>query len=274
MKTIKILLLSVSFFLTVIQTSPAQGIPVMDITHIALTVANGAVLEDQLEKLQEQVAVSYLIEDKVSDIYNLQYDYRQHLKQVESVQDLAWVDLQNSAEQSSALVTNMDAYVSGITGIEALKRAYENPSSLKASYELFSHLDGFSAGTALPGTHASLKGKMQDLSRNQYAMDEMAAKKKIQTALSYNQIAKDLLEKAQQLSDELLINERFSMSEGERLSCIKQAHDYILQSMQLKLSADELIQEVMQQAQKVKEGSLKAYQHQLERKVLSTTPIY
>lgn len=274
MKTLKILLLSASLFLAIHHIGFSQGIPVMDITHIALTVANGAVLEDQLKKIEEQVAVSYLIEEKVSDIYNLQYDYQQYLKQVESVQELSWVDLQNSVEQSSALVTSMNAYVPGITGIEALKRSYENPSSPQASAELFSQLDGFGAETALPGTHTSLKDKMQDVTRNQYAMDEMAAKKKIQTALSYNKIAEDLLEKAQELGEVLLINERFSMSEGERLASIKQAHDYILQSMQLKLTADELIQQVMQDAQEVKAGPLKAYQHQLERKVLSTTPVF
>ncbi len=115
---------------------------------------------------------------------------------------------------------------------------------------------------------------LEGLSVNRAAFDEMAYKKKLQVALSYNQVAEDLLEKAQELSQVLLINERFSMTEGERLSSIKQAHDYILQSMDLKLQSDQLVLDVMEEAEKSKSGPLMHYERQLERAVLSTTPLY
>ena len=68
----------------------AQGIPVMDIAHIAMTVANGRILDDQLDRLEDQLGISFLIERKVSDIYNLQDDYQEFLKQAETVEDLRW----------------------------------------------------------------------------------------------------------------------------------------------------------------------------------------
>ena len=62
------------------------------------------------------------------------------------------------------------------------------------------------------------------------------------------------------------------MTEGERLSSIKQAHDYILQSMDLKLQSDQLVLNVMNEAEQSKAGPLQRYEHQLERQVLATTP--
>ena len=76
------------------------------------------------------------------------------------------------------------------------------------------------------------------------------------------------------MSQVLLVNERFSMTEGERLVSIKQAHDYILQSMDLKLQSDQLVLDVMNEAEQGQAGPLKQYEQQLERQVAATTPLY
>ena len=271
MKRISFLLLSFCFGITGIH---AQGIPVMDVVHIAMTVANGATLDDQLEKLEDQVAVSYLIERKVADIYKLQDDYQEFLKQAQTVQDLQWADLVASQSQAMSLETRMDAYVPAYENIGTLKQAYATLEGVGGALSLYQELDGFGADTRLPATVAALQQQLEDLSVNRAAFDEMAYKKKLQVALSYNQVAEDLLEKAQELSQVLLVNERFSMTEGERLASIKQAHDYILQSMDLKLESDQLVLDVMDEAERSKAGPLKQYEQQLERKVLATTPLY
>ena len=230
----------------------SQGIPVMDVVHIATTVANGRTLDDQLDKLEDQVAVSYQIEQKVADIYQLQDDYQEFLKQAESVQSLQWADLVQSQSQAMALETRMDAYVPAYENIGTLKEAYATLEGIGGALSLYQELDGFGADTRLPATVAALQQHLEDLSVNRAAFDEMAYKKKLQVALSYNQVAEDLLEKAQELSQVLLVNERFSMTEGERLSSIKQAHDYILQSMDLKLESDQLVLDVMEEAERSK----------------------
>ena len=252
----------------------AQGIPVVDPLHIAVTIANGITLKDQLNKLTEQVGVSYVIQQKVSDIYQLQEDYKEFLKQAETVNELEWADLVESQAHALALETDMDAYVPTYENIASLKQAYATLEGTSGSEALYEQLDGFGANSPLPKNFSTLKDMLEDLSVNRAAFDEMAYKKKLQVALSYNQIAKDLLEKAQQLSQALLVNERFSMTEGERLTSIKQAHDYILQSMDLKLQSDQLVLDVMEEAEKSKSGPLKHYEQQLEREVLSTTPLY
>jgi hypothetical protein len=252
----------------------AQGIPVMDIGHIAMTVANGRILDDQLDKLQEQVGLSYLIERKVSDIYDLQSEYQEFLKQAETVQDLRWADLVKSQSQALALQTPMEAYVPGYEDIGTLKQAYAMLEGVEGALAMYDELDGFRADTPLPPSYVALQGMLQDLSVNRAAFDEMAYKKKLQVALSYNEVAGDLLEKAQELSEALLVNERFSMTEGERLSAIKQAHDYILQSIDKKLESDQLVLDVMQAAEQSKAGPLKHYEQQLERAVVAATPLY
>lgn len=252
----------------------AQGIPVMDITHIVMTVANGRTLDDQLDKLEDQVGISYLIERKVSDIYDLQEDYQEFLKQAETVQDLRWADLVESQAHAMSLETQMDAYVPAYENIGTLKQAYATLEGINGALALYQELDGFGADTPLPPDYLALQGMLQDLSVNRAAFDEMAYKKKLQVALSYNEVAEDLLEKAQELSQVLLVNERFSMTEGERLVSIKQTHDYILQSMDLKLQSDQLVLDVMSEAEQGQAGPLKQYEQQLEREVAATTPLY
>nr|WKN38706.1 hypothetical protein K4G66_08320 [Tunicatimonas sp. TK19036] len=252
----------------------AQGVPVMDIAHIAMTIANGVTLDDQLDKLTEQVGISYLIERKVSDIYNLQEQYQEHLKQTETVQDLRWANLVNSQAHALSLEPRMEAYVPGYENIGTLKQAYATLEGMEGALALYRELDGFGADTPLPPSYVALQQMLEDLSVNRAAFDEMAYKKKLQVALSYNEVAGDLLEKAQELSQALLVNERFSMTEGERLTGIKQAHDYILKGMDLKLASDQLVLDVIGEAKQQQVGPMKHYEQQLERQVVAETPLY
>ena len=252
----------------------AQGIPVMDVAHIAMTVANGATLQDQLEKIEDQLEVSERIEETVNDIYQLQDDYQEFLKQAETVQDLRWADLVENHAQAMSLETHMDAYVPAYENIGTLKEAYATLEGVGGALSMYRELDGFGSDMPLPATVTALQQQLEDLSVNRAAFDEMAYKKKLQVALSYNQVAADLLEKAQELSQVLLVNERFSMTEGERLASIKQAHDYILQSMDLKLQSDQLVLNVADEAEDSQAGPLKQYEQQLERQVLAATPLF
>ena len=266
------ILLSLSYFST--GAAYAQGIPVMDVAHIAMTVANGATLQDQLEKIEDQLEVSERIEETVNDIYQLQDDYQEFLKQAETVQDLRWADLVENHAQAMSLETHMDAYVPAYENIGTLKEAYATLEGVGGALSMYRELDGFGSDTPLPATVTALQQQLEDLSVNRAAFDEMAYKKKLQVALSYNQVAADLLEKAQELSQVLLVNERFSMTEGERLASIKQAHDYILQSMDLKLQSDQLVLNVADEAEDSQAGPLKQYEQQLERQVLAATPLF
>ena len=269
-----LLILLLSLFCLSIPTIRAQGIPVMDVAHIAMTVANGVILDDQLDKIEDQLDVSRQIEQTVSDIYTLQDDYQDFLRQAESVQDLHWANLVSSQSQALSLETRMDAYVPAYENIATLKQAYQTLEGVGGALQMYQELDGFGVDTQLPASVAALHLQLADLSVNRAAFDEMAYKKKLQVALSYNQVAEDLLEKAQELSQALLVNERFSMTEGERLSSIKQAHDYILHSMDLKLESDQLVLDVMEEAEHSKAGPLKQYEQQLERQVLAATPLF
>ena len=268
------------FFLVLLTTqfaiysAHAQGIPVIDIAHVAMTVANGATLDDQLEKQEDQLKVSRQIEQKVKDIYRLQEDYQDFLKQAQTVRNLTWADLVHNQAHALSLETYMDAYVPAYENIGTLKQAYDALDGIGGAVQLYQALDGFGSDSSLPASIIALQQQLEELSVNRAAFDEMAYKKKLQVALSYNEVAGDLLDKAQELSQALLINNQFSMTEGERLAAIKQAHDYILQSMDLKLDSDQLILNVVEAAEENQTGPLKQYAHQLERQVLAATPLF
>ena len=155
----------------------AQGIPVMDISHIVMTVANGLTLDDQLDKLEDQVGISYRIERKVSDIYDLQDEYREFLKQTETVQNLQWANLVESQTHAMSLETQMDAYVPAYENIGTLKQAYATLEGINGALALYRELDGFGADTPLPPSYVALQSMLQDLSVNRAAFDEMAYKR-------------------------------------------------------------------------------------------------
>ena len=257
-----------------IYSAYAQGIPVMDIAHVAMTVANGATLDDQLEKQEDQLKVSRQIEQKVKDIYRLQEDYQDFLKQAQTVRNHTWADLVHNQAHALSLETHMDAYVPAYENIGTLKRAYDALNGIGGAVQLYQELDGFGSDSPLPVSIIALQQQLKELSVNRAAFDEMAYKKKLQVALSYNEVAGDLLDKAQELSQALLVNEQFSMTEGERLAAIKQAHDYILQSMDLKMDSDQLVLNVMEAAEEGQTGPLMQYAQQLERQVLAATPLF
>ncbi len=120
----------------------AQDIPVVDPAHIAVTIANGFTLDDQKDKLAEQVAVSFLIEQKVTDIYKLQEDYKEFLKQAETVNELQWADLLKNQAHAMALQIDMDAYVPAYENITTLKEVYATLEGIGGGEALYQQLDG------------------------------------------------------------------------------------------------------------------------------------
>ncbi|MEM9931353.1 MAG: type IV secretion system protein, partial [Bacteroidota bacterium] len=143
-----------------ISNSFAQGIPVIDIAHIAMTVANGATLDDQLEKQEEQLEVSFQIEQKVKDIYQLQEDYQDFLKQARSVRNLHWADLVQSQAHALSLETHMDAYVPAYENIGTLKQAYTTLEGIGGALSLYQELDGFGADSPLPASVMALQQQL------------------------------------------------------------------------------------------------------------------
>ena len=113
----------------------------MDIAHIAMTVANGRTLDDQLDKLEDQVAVSYQIERKVADIYRLQDDYQEFLKQAETVQDL------QADELRRLLITNQNFSMTDAERLETLRRMQDH---LLSSQQLKAKADALMQQTSRP----------------------------------------------------------------------------------------------------------------------------
>ena len=106
------------------------------------------------------------IEQIVSDIYTLQDDYQDFLRQAESVQDGRSADLVSSQSQALSLETRIDAYVPAYENIATLKQAYQILEGVAGALQMYQELDGFGSDTQLPASVAALHLQLADLSVN------------------------------------------------------------------------------------------------------------
>ena len=113
----------------------------------------------------------------------------------------------------------------------------------------------------------------QTRQRNVIALQEMSNRRKLQLAQGYRQLAQQKIAKAAELRMLLTTDQRFSMTEHERLELLTQMQRTLQESQQLTTQADELIQTSARPSW-TKAQAIKAYQHQQERKVIATTSLY
>lgn len=252
----------------------AQGIPVIDVAHIAFTIANGVKLDDQLDNQIRQIEEAKRIFEKVDDIKELQYEVQEALKMVESVKDLKWSNIAEEIFTALDLSIEPHYYIGAFPLADRLSNAYNQPNIAIGAMDIFNMLSGFNSDEPFFQTYMAFQNSAKENATSQYAFSEMADKKKIQTALSFNLMAEQMLEKADEMRQVLLINERFSMTEAERLTSLKLCNDYILESFELKLQSDELIRSVLEDQNELKKLGIRMYSNDLFRESIAIIPQY
>ncbi len=90
---------------------------------------------------------------------------------------------------------------------------------------------------------SSFEAYRQARQGNVTALEEMSQRRKLQLAKTYQQFAEQKVTKAAELRVLLTSDERFSMTEAERLEILRRMQDYLLSSQQLKIKADALMQQ-------------------------------
>ena len=87
------------------------------------------------------------------------------------------------------------------------------------------------------------------------------------------QFAEQKIVKAAELRALLTSNQRFSMTEAERLETLRRMQNYLLSSQQLKAKADELMQQTTRPSFQ-KQQTLESFRKAQERQVLAGTPLF
>jgi hypothetical protein len=208
----------------------------------------------------------------VAATQRLQYNYRNFLKQTGSTASLKVSGAQAEQQavvQTAGTSTQLDAY-SFAASLSQVYQAQQVPmEKSQAFYDQLVPYDETLVFTDL----SSFSAHRQAQRRNVTALEEMSQRRKLQLAATYRQFAEQRIAKADELRRLLASDQRFSMTEAERLETLHRMQDYLLSSQQLKTKADELMRQTSQPPFQ-KRQALESFRKAQERQVLAGTPLF
>jgi len=236
-------------------------------------------IDDNLQKNLQQGGLLEAIQivteetkEKVEAIERLQYDYQEFLRQTTSTANLALSNVENEQEVIRQVVAS-SRHLNGYSFANHLYKLYHQQTEpLEKSQLLHEQLIPYN-DTYIFTQLSSFEGYQKARNLNVAALEEMGQRRKLQLANAYQQLAQSKIGKASELEKLLTTDQAFSMTEAERLETIKRMQEYLQRSQQLKVKADQLIQQSAKSAFS-KAQVLNSFKLREERKVISSTPLF
>ena len=210
--------------------------------------------------------------DNVEATQRLQHDYQDFLKQAGSTAALIMSDAE-AEQQAVGQTGGISAYLSAYSFAADLSKVYQEPNeSMEKSQLLYERLipyDELLTFTELSSFDAYQRARQLNVT----VLEEMSQRRKLQLAKTYQQFAQQKIAKAAELRTLLASDQRFSMTEAERLETLRRMQDYLLGSQQLKTKADALTQQTGHSSFQKKQA-LDAFRKAQERQVLAGTLLF
>ena len=210
--------------------------------------------------------------EDVEATQQLQYEYQDFLKQTGSTASLIMSDA-STEQQAVGHAVRASEYLNAYSFADNLHEVYREPSEpMDKSQWLHARLIPYDEGVTFT-EFSSFSAYQRSRQRNVTALEEMSTRRKLQLAKTYQQFAQQKITKAAELQTLLTSDQRFSMTESERLETLQRMHDYLLSSQLLKTKADKLIQQTSRPSFQKKQA-LDAFRKRQEREVLAGTPLF
>ena len=210
--------------------------------------------------------------DDVKDTQRLQFGYRNFLKQTGSTASLAVSNAQTE-QQAVGLAMGTSNQLDAYSFATNLNQAYQAQTvPMEKSQVLYEQLIPFDE-TLVFTELSSFDSYRQARQGNVTAIEEMSQRRKLQLAKTYQQFAEQKIAKAAELRVLLTSDERFSMTEAERLETLHRMQGYLPSSQKLRTKADELMQQTSRPSFQKKQA-LDAFRKAQERQVLAGTPLF
>ncbi|WP_224995070.1 DUF4141 domain-containing protein [Cesiribacter sp. SM1] len=225
-----------------------------------------------LQETKKILNAAVRTKEEIENIYSLQWEVQEALKIARGIQDLKWSDLDGVTRSAMGISVDPMVYLPELPETDWLRpalRAKPNPHNARLLYGL---LTGLHAASDPVPDLVSYDALNQQTLLNQFAFTEMSAQKKMQAALSYHELAEEMIYGARELMEAVKRDRRLTMNEAERLNALKQCREVIQQSIELKLEADELLRTATEQPSASKKALLEAYRNHLVRKALAEEP--
>ena len=220
-----------------------QSWPVSDLSHIFFQSENNKKIDSLVDKQIITVGKKFVVDLTLKDIYNLQNDAREALKDVKSVKDLKLSDISELLGLFLEVRTDLDWYVPSATDMAAFADIYEGVRNTDGAFSLMRELKAFSDPNVNPTSAAALANLLENLPAQSEAFEQMFAKKSFQVALSIVDEVPTLIERSTELAELVKKEDRFSMTEYERLRCLGYSSDYLLRALTNKEREVRLLQQ-------------------------------
>ncbi|MEM6844250.1 MAG: hypothetical protein AAF632_18680 [Bacteroidota bacterium] len=248
--------------------SRAQFI-VIDPGDIAATIVNGGILVKTNQVIKDANELAQNISNTVHNIRELQYNIDQALYNVKALIQGDALGISNIAFEMDAtarIETNIGAYMNGLLpGEHDMVVGYGNVN-VSLGADLLQQVFEYGIDESLPALEQLISGQAEKVV-NREIYEYASARKKIEIALTYNQLAEVMITKATQLNEILRrgINtgnspeETLKMNEAERIRLFETSASYVRKSLDLKLQCDQLIKQEVSRARPLQEKVIQIY---------------
>lgn len=209
--------------------------------------------------------------EEIENLHKLHRDAQEALKIARGIVDLKWSDLDFLTGKALGVSVDPHIFMPNINGTVAIRHTLKSTPGAQSAKELYNLLTGINSFKSAERFDIFEKQHIESL-MNQFAYAEMSDQKFLQTAMSYNTVADEMIAGANELIGAVKTDKRFSMNEAERIATLKQCQDVLLKSLELKTKADEMIRSVMDKESVAKQALKQSYKNALLRKALAETP--
>jgi hypothetical protein len=210
--------------------------------------------------------------EEIENLHKLTREAHDALKVAKGIVDLKWADLNIFTEKAADISIDPHVYLPDGPLRQRLGETLQGAPTANNAKQLYTLLSGLTSFYNPVRHYTDFIGQMNESLLNQFSVEEMAGQKRLQAALSYNQLADEMIGQAHEMMTAVKTDFKLTMNDAERLTTLKQCSELLVKSVELKVMSDELIGETMKKGNSAKHSLQQAYKNALFRKSLAETP--
>jgi hypothetical protein len=205
--------------------SQAQFV-VADIKRIVMEYINDALMEkdkqkqnDKLQKLKEILQEAKKIKQRNTEILDIDEDIEKELRSLGNFKNLSLTDINRLMEKINALKD--EDFIHDLPHMGEFMTFYKQSATSETTNSFYDFLLGGTTAYAAMNDYPSNASYLENMqlqheqASKRYSIETMIAKRKLNTALSYQQLSKDLIDQATDLSVSINKEGSWHMSNSE-----------------------------------------------------------
>lgn len=239
--------------LAVVDVSPDKK--AYQVKNIANQVKQLKEFVEQNKTLTNTLNTAIKTKQDINDMLKLQDEMRKALLTVKNIRDLTWSDMTNVFNRSAGISFDYNSLIPNSSDGDASRIFTKGSGFGSGATNIFYKASGRSKNSSTPITSEDLSIRTQNAYKTQLSLDDASSVRKLQVASYYDDMAEDLAKKSVQLSAAINSEGKLSMSSAERLALQKSCNDAMMQSVDLRIKADELRKNALVKTEAQKEQS-------------------